>query len=128
MIFSKRLKQLRESKGYTQESLAKKMGITPGAIGLYEQERREPNNETLIALSNVFEVSVDYLLGLEEPRFENSLNTTSIAKKLNTKTEPVIIPYSGNNKIDFIIRLLLNSSIDENDLHIIEAVLDKYKS
>lgn len=66
MKFSERLKELRKSKGYTQEYLAKKIGITPGAIGLYEQDRREPDNDTLIALSEVFGVSVDYLLGLDE--------------------------------------------------------------
>ena len=44
-----------------------------------------------------------------------------------TKKEPSIIPYSGNERIDSIVKTLLNSSIDGNDLHIIEAVLDKYK-
>lgn len=68
MKFSKRLKELRVSNGYTQENLAKKIGVTPGAIGLYEQDRREPKIEILISLSNIFGVTVDYLLGLEESR------------------------------------------------------------
>ena len=66
MKFSERLKELRKSKGYTQEYLAKTIGITPGAIGLYEQDRREPDNNTIITLAEVFGVSVDYLLGLDE--------------------------------------------------------------
>ena len=66
MKFSERLRELRKSKGYTQEALAKTIGITPGAIGLYEQDRREPDNDTLIALAEIFGISVDYLLGLDE--------------------------------------------------------------
>lgn len=66
MKFSERLRELRKSKGYTQEALAKTIGITPGAIGLYEQDRREPDNNTIITLAEVFGVSVDYLLGLDE--------------------------------------------------------------
>lgn len=66
MKFSERLRELRKSKGYTQEYLAKTIGITPGAIGLYEQDRREPDNNTIITLAEVFGVSVDYLLGLDE--------------------------------------------------------------
>lgn len=37
------------------------------------------------------------------------------------------VAYFGNEKVDSIVKTLLNSSIDDNDLHIIEAVLDKYK-
>lgn len=66
MKFSERLKELRKSKGYTQEFLAKKIGVTPGSIGLYEQDRREPDNDTLVILAEVFGVSIDYLLGLDE--------------------------------------------------------------
>lgn len=66
MKFSERLRELRKSKEYTQEHLAGMIGVTPGAIGLYEQDRREPDNDTLIMLAEVFGVSIDFLLGLEE--------------------------------------------------------------
>ena len=69
-----------------------------------------PSFDKVIAVANLIGVSVDYLAGREE-----------------TKKEPTIIPYSGNERVDSIVKLLLNSSIDDNDLHIIEAVLDKYK-
>lgn len=59
------LRELRKSQGYTQETLAKKLGISASAVGLYEQGRREPDNETLKKLSKIFNVSIDYLLGFE---------------------------------------------------------------
>lgn len=63
MKFPTILRDLRKSQGYTQETLAKKLGVSAGAVGLYEQGRREPDNETLKRLSTIFDVSIDYLLG-----------------------------------------------------------------
>ena len=61
-----RLKSLRESKGLSQSEMGKILNITGQAYGLYENEKRTINNETLIILSNFFGVSVDYLLGNEQ--------------------------------------------------------------
>ena len=66
MEFHERLKQLRKSMNYTQEYLAKLLGITSGAIGLYEQNRREPDNDTVKQLAAIFNVSIDYLLGVDD--------------------------------------------------------------
>ena len=134
MKFSERLKELRKSNGYTQEHLAKKIGITPGAIGLYEQDRREPDNDTLIALSEVFGVSVDYLLGLETPynmqhktRLTHSLGVLGIAQQLNSS---LIIAYNGENAIkkEIIksIEHVLNNIEDEQKLSQIKMFLDTY--
>lgn len=46
----------------SQAELAKKLGVSPSAVGMYEQGRREPSAETLVAISRVFRVSTDYLL------------------------------------------------------------------
>ncbi len=62
-MFDKRLKQLREETGLTQEELAKKLNISRGTYAHYETGKREPNFETLQNLASFFEVSVDYLLG-----------------------------------------------------------------
>lgn len=57
-----RISALRRQKGLSQAELAKRLGVSPSAVGMYEQGRREPSAETLVALSEVFQVSVDYLL------------------------------------------------------------------
>ena len=66
--FNDRLKQLRLSSGKTQQELADELGISPSAIGMYEQGRRQPDRATLILMSEYFGVSVDYLLGAERGR------------------------------------------------------------
>lgn len=56
------LKKLRETKQMTQAELGKALGISPSAIGMYEQGRRMPDVPTLKKISAYFKVSLDYLL------------------------------------------------------------------
>lgn len=63
MKVGKRLKQLREELNMTQKELADKLGISRAAVGLYEQGKRNVDNDTLLKLSEIFNVSTDYLLG-----------------------------------------------------------------
>ncbi len=69
-IFGKQLKELRTEKGYTQRTLAEKLGISPSAVGMYEQGRREPDNEMLSKLCYILETTTDNLLGIEQPKNE----------------------------------------------------------
>ena len=46
----------------SQSELAQRLQVSPSAIGMYEQGRREPSVSTLIALAQCFRVSLDYLL------------------------------------------------------------------
>ena len=57
-----RIASLRQTYGLSQAELAKRLHISTSAIGMYEQGRREPSVDTLIALSREFGVSLDYLL------------------------------------------------------------------
>lgn len=63
MKYGNRIAELREQKGWTQEQLATSIGITRAALSHYEKNRREPDYETLTQLANLFQVSVDYLIG-----------------------------------------------------------------
>lgn len=63
MKYGNRIAELREQKGWTQEQLATSIGITRAALSHYEKNRREPDFETLTQLANLFQVSVDYLIG-----------------------------------------------------------------
>lgn len=63
--FSQRLKSARISKNYTQKDMAERLGTTQGAYQKWESGGREPNFEKLIKLAEVFNVSVDKLLGVK---------------------------------------------------------------
>ena len=57
-----RIAALRREAGLSQSQLAQLLQVSPSAVGMYEQGRREPSAETLVELSRIFRVSVDYIL------------------------------------------------------------------
>lgn len=57
------LQNLRNHFGYTQTDIAKKIGVTQNAYSGYEIGRNEPSIDTLIKLSNIFIVSMDFITG-----------------------------------------------------------------
>lgn len=64
--FAERLKELREERGLSLTALAKEVGFSQVAIGRWENKTRTPNIDTLIVFAKFFEISTDYLLGLED--------------------------------------------------------------
>lgn len=64
-VFLENLKSARISKNYTQKDMAERLGTTQGAYQKWESGGREPNFENLIKLAEVFNVSVDKLLGVK---------------------------------------------------------------
>lgn len=63
MSYGNRIAELREQRGWTQEYLAALLKITRAALSHYEKNRRKPDFETLTQLADLFQVSVDYLIG-----------------------------------------------------------------
>lgn len=61
-MLGERLKKLRVGAGLTQSQLARQLGISASAVGMYEQNRREPSHELLRRLCELFDVSADWLL------------------------------------------------------------------
>jgi transcriptional regulator with XRE-family HTH domain len=111
-MFSKRLKSLREELGLNQSSLAKNLGISASTIGMYEQNRRTPDNEMLTKIAEYFNVSTDYLLGRTDIRNIENKNIKPDEEKdieeLLEKTMKELQEQQG---------LMLNGEIvDENDL------------
>jgi transcriptional regulator with XRE-family HTH domain len=67
-LLPKRLRELRKENKYTQEEMAKKLGVTTSAYGFYEQGRIVPDTLKILELANMFNVTTDYLLGLSEDK------------------------------------------------------------
>lgn len=64
--FSSVFKALRLKSGLTQDEMAKKIGVSRSAIGMYEAGEREPNFEILECIADLFNVDIDYLLGVKQ--------------------------------------------------------------
>lgn len=67
-IFARQLSTLRNEKGLTQQQAANAVGITRGRLNNYEQGTREPDIDTLTALSEFYGVSVGFLIGCDESK------------------------------------------------------------
>ncbi|MGN0999442.1 MAG: helix-turn-helix domain-containing protein [Faecousia sp.] len=57
-----RIAALRREAGLSQAELSKRLGISASAMGMYEQGRREPPLDIVVSLSEILQVSTDYLL------------------------------------------------------------------
>lgn len=69
-----RVKLLREELNLKQDDLAKKLGVSPSAIGMYERDLREANDEIKLKMCDLFECSMDYLTGKSNKRTSNINN------------------------------------------------------
>ena len=76
--FAENLKNLRTSKGLTQTQLAQRLWLNKSIISAYENETRTPSLEVLIKLSNEFNVSMEYLLGIER---EKTIDVTGLTEE-----------------------------------------------
>lgn len=80
-----KLKELREKANMTQAELAEHIGISQQAIGMYEQERREPSFEKLAKMADFFGVSADLLIGRQEHEVISPMRVTSPPQYPNNK-------------------------------------------
>lgn len=73
-----RIKQLREENNWTQLELSQKMNCAMSSIAMYEKEERKPSLEVLVKLSEIFNCSIDYLLGKSNIRNHEEIDTDKI--------------------------------------------------
>lgn len=79
-VFSERLKDLRKIKNLTQKQLAEILKTTNSSICDWECGRSQPDLDALVCIAEFFEISADYLLGLEDEsgaktRYKNNDNS-----------------------------------------------------
>lgn len=64
-MISMRIRQLREKTGMTQAELAKRLDVTRSSVNAWESGLSTPTTQYVVALSRLFHVTADYLLGTE---------------------------------------------------------------
>ena len=65
-MLGSRIKELRKEFGLSQVELAIRMEVTKQTISNWENENIQPSVDMLVGLANVFNVTTDYLLGLDD--------------------------------------------------------------
>lgn len=62
MSMGSRIRQARENKGYTQEYVAERLGVSRQAVFKWEKDRTKPDTANLVALSELLGITTDHLL------------------------------------------------------------------
>ena len=96
MIFSEKLQLIRKSKGMTQEDLAEKLAVSRQAVAKWESGQVYPDISNLIQISNLFNVTVDYLVRDQEcmVSYENT-EDNDLSKLIEFRLEANVNTYAA---------------------------------
>lgn len=75
MFNCEKFKQLRKNYNMLQSDIASKLNVSVSTVGMWEQGRNQPDNETIKKIANIFNVTTDYLL-------DNDINSNNDNKEL----------------------------------------------
>ena len=82
-----RIRDLREDRDMRQSDLAKATGIDQRTISNYETGKTSPDAESLIALADFFDVTIDYLLGRSNYNFSSEKKKTKLIEQIQKLLE-----------------------------------------
>ena len=117
MTIADRIQTLRKSKGMSQEELADAAGVSRQAVSKWESEQSIPDLDKVVILSEIFEVTTDYLLKGIEPVSEKDhktmadvvdqkILTEKNGKRMKTALKWFLIGFGVLLGIDFISMLI----------------------
>ncbi|AMS10752.1 helix-turn-helix transcriptional regulator [Erysipelothrix rhusiopathiae] len=103
-----RLKKIRESRGFTQDHIARKLCVTRQAISRWKNEKTQPDIQSLAKLSEIYNCSIDELVKDDTENFiERISGTTDVFNKFITW-----VPIIG---IIYLIYFLIDVEIQVSD-------------
>lgn len=106
-----RIKQLREEQGLTQIELADKLKISNSTIAMYETDKREPSDDMKLKMCELFNCSMDYLVGRTNERnhkgIEDPLGLARIGFSMKDYTPPT---ETQKAQIEDLIKIILKDN------------------
>ena len=111
-----RLKKLRGD-GRTQEDVAKAVGVSRAAYSHFENNRNEPDNDTLKKLAQYYDVSIDYLLGKSDKPHYYSL-TEKDYKDVETILNDAMNGVTGKTGVNYFKN---GGELTDDDRALLEA-------
>lgn len=99
MSFGNRLKDLRIQSKLTQKEVSEKLVVSRATIGKYETEQAYPDFEKLVSLANLYNCSIDYLLGLSNIARRFSAQELELTDKIiSLSVEEGLISAAASNE------------------------------
>lgn len=106
MSFGSKIKELRTESNMTQKELSLILDTSTSTIGMYEQDRREPDIKTIISIAKYFNVTTDFLFEIKENKSKKLFAFTDQEQKL-------IFAYRSKPEMQPAINTLLG--LEENE-------------
>lgn len=132
MDFAKRLKELRVSRGLTQDDLARELNLVKSSISMYENGKRKPSFEVLEAIADYFNVNMDTLYS-SAPVFVPSLKRVPMLgyaaagqplENLDGQ-DTYYVEADSRYAVDFCITVrgdsMINAGINDGDIVFVKA-------
>ncbi len=125
MTMGERIKALRKEYGMTQLALANALGITKGTVSTWENNSRTPGFETLSKLSDIFQRSIEYIMGKSDDatplvRDENVMDELALSQVEDDLTEYALkyarLDQFGREAVEAIIRAEYNRCRNQEEL------------
>ena len=103
MDFNNRLYQLRKKKGFSQEELANRLNVSRQTVSKWEVGDSTPDMEKLIAISDLFDVSLDNLvMGKEDDAQPPTSAKSEFATVLNEK----VLTQKNKKKAKSVLKII----------------------
>lgn len=94
-MYGEKIKTLRKSNNLTQAQLAEKLNCSVSKVGMWETDKRESTKNDLVSLADIFNVSINYLLDVEENTDLNNKDKEDLAKSLDNAIKMI-----NNEKVE----------------------------
>ena len=94
-MIADRIKALREQQNITQSALAKQLGITRSSVNAWELGISVPSTQYIVELAHIFNISTDYLLGVDTT---SSVNVSGLTEKDIELVNSIILHLKSNKK------------------------------
>ena len=104
--FNIRLRELRKSRGLSQQKLADYTKVTKSSINMYERGEREPSLETIEMFADFFNVDMDYIIGTSEVPNKALVSDWEVMQQTNEEMADIYFKMRKNEKLADIVKIL----------------------
>ena len=125
MFNNEKFKKLRKSNNLLQSDVASKVNVSTSTVGMWEQGRNQPDNETVKKLANLFNVTADYLLDNDVKTDKNKELLETISVDLADPINRVLYKKTSELKSERDKKIVLN--IIEGLMKGVDEELDKHE-
>lgn len=125
MFNNEKFKKLRKSHNMLQSDIAQKINVSTSTVGMWEQGRNQPDNESVKKIANIFGVSTDYLLNNDIKDDKNKELLETISTDLSDPINRVLYKKTSELKSEKDKQIVL--SVIQGLIHGVDEELDKHE-